>query len=578
MYDLSDTKIGISIEDLLSLQELKGTKIIAGESNRSNIIQRLTVMDSPYESSSWYSRGDLVLSSGYLLMDKKATQIRVIRALADKDISALGIKFGRFILNPNSIIINEANVLDLPVLHIPPYLRWADIIASVMGEITNKYSGLIGKYEQIRNTFLELILRGDTISLIAKTASKMTSYKQVFIFDDNLNVLAQFPETESKQRLEAKTYIEKTFADLIPSQNNIAPFNTTKELLLDKGLPYLTCVPPLVWNPSSKYAIQPFGTHLKEYGFILLKTCKQISLGWDERVVLEHSAFACTIECLRKKETISSEKRSRINFVDSLIAGFFKNKENAEIRAKYIGWSLPLKCCVLLFRVNNYNQYLINKDKINIQLIKDTIFNIIQKTIASYSGQALISEKNDDVLVILPLEETNKHRDLSSKENIIAKHCKEEAEKQLKNLKISIGIGTYHSPMQIKRSYDEAKQALFIGKALRGSSLVTHYNDIGLFQIINSSFDDFRLKNFVFTTLNDLILSDRDKNTQYLETLRAYLSCGMNKQKAAKLLYIHVNTLKYRIKKIERTLGCSLNDPERRLNIETALHLYQLID
>ncbi len=54
-------------------------------------------------------------------------------------------------------------------------------------------------------------------------------------------------------------------------------------------------------------------------------------------------------------------------------------------------------------------------------------------------------------------------------------------------------------------------------------------------------------------------------------TLKVYIDTGGNASLAAKLLYIHRNTMKYRLKKLEEALHCNLHDEETRLLIKIAL-------
>ena len=62
-----------------------------------------------------------------------------------------------------------------------------------------------------------------------------------------------------------------------------------------------------------------------------------------------------------------------------------------------------------------------------------------------------------------------------------------------------------------------------------------------------------------------------------LPTLNAYLAAGGNVVHAAARLYVHRNTLSYRLKKIEKLLGGSLTEPERRLELALAIYVRQAL-
>ena len=58
-----------------------------------------------------------------------------------------------------------------------------------------------------------------------------------------------------------------------------------------------------------------------------------------------------------------------------------------------------------------------------------------------------------------------------------------------------------------------------------------------------------------------------------LETLESYFACNGNTIKAAELLFVHRNTVKYRLGQAEAILGCSLSDAGVRLKVQLALYI-----
>jgi hypothetical protein len=71
------------------------------------------------------------------------------------------------------------------------------------------------------------------------------------------------------------------------------------------------------------------------------------------------------------------------------------------------------------------------------------------------------------------------------------------------------------------------------------------------------------------------ILKDKHAD-ELLQALEAYLESGAKIQVAAKRLFLHRNTLRYRLKRVERLLGVDLNDPQIRLSYQLALRAWRL--
>lgn len=92
-------------------------------------------------------------------------------------------------------------------------------------------------------------------------------------------------------------------------------------------------------------------------------------------------------------------------------------------------------------------------------------------------------------------------------------------------------------------------QALFIrGQILFPDKQVLYYSDLGVLALLDFGKED-EAKSIIAATLGDVA-----KDRELIESLHTYIMCGNNMQQAADELYIHVNTMKYRMKKIESML------------------------
>lgn len=63
-----------------------------------------------------------------------------------------------------------------------------------------------------------------------------------------------------------------------------------------------------------------------------------------------------------------------------------------------------------------------------------------------------------------------------------------------------------------------------------------------------------------------------------LDTLTAYLTSGENLKNTADFLYVHTNTLKYRLEKISRILECDLKNPDTRFRLRMAITVYRYLN
>ena len=76
--------------------------------------------------------------------------------------------------------------------------------------------------------------------------------------------------------------------------------------------------------------------------------------------------------------------------------------------------------------------------------------------------------------------------------------------------------------------------------------------------------------------LEKLVDYDRKNNTELVDTLRTYLDAGGNLQRTAERLFIHRNTLNYRLKRIREITETDINEPFTRMALEFAFVIHQL--
>ena len=63
---------------------------------------------------------------------------------------------------------------------------------------------------------------------------------------------------------------------------------------------------------------------------------------------------------------------------------------------------------------------------------------------------------------------------------------------------------------------------------------------------------------------------------ELLQTLEVYFANNGSLTQAADALYIHRNTLIYRLDRVAEIGGFNLDNPETRLAVELALHIYRM--
>lgn len=120
-----------------------------------------------------------------------------------------------------------------------------------------------------------------------------------------------------------------------------------------------------------------------------------------------------------------------------------------------------------------------------------------------------------------------------------------------------------------------AEEAATWSALMRGAHAVLSHRHIGLLRSIGAVVDDRRTELArTRAEIAGLALADAETGSALLETLRAHVECHGSAADAAKRLFIHRNTMRQRLDKLERELSTPLDSPEGWLVTRLALLMH----
>lgn len=132
---------------------------------------------------------------------------------------------------------------------------------------------------------------------------------------------------------------------------------------------------------------------------------------------------------------------------------------------------------------------------------------------------------------------------------------------QFKNQPIFAGIGRpYTSILKMSQSYLEALDVIHTAKFLGSPQQIFDYKKLGVFHYLEPISRHIKDRNGRNEELLILQKKDQESQTDLINTLEAYLSNNGRLKQTSDQLFIHINTLKYRIKQITELTGLDLDD------------------
>lgn len=173
-----------------------------------------------------------------------------------------------------------------------------------------------------------------------------------------------------------------------------------------------------------------------------------------------------------------------------------------------------------------------------------------------------VDEKN--IIIVKQIGENDDYNDLEKTAEVIVDMLNTEA-----MAKVHVAYGTIINDIkEVSRSYKEAKMALDVGKIFYGDQNVMAYSNLGIGRLI------YQLpmplcKMFIKEIFGETTPDQFDEET--LTTINKFFENNLNVSETSRQLYIHRNTLVYRLDKLQKSTGLDLRVFEDAITFKIAL-------
>lgn len=130
----------------------------------------------------------------------------------------------------------------------------------------------------------------------------------------------------------------------------------------------------------------------------------------------------------------------------------------------------------------------------------------------------------------------------------------------------------------LRRAFHEARCALEATRASNGHAPdVASHRDLGAFTLLLSITDDEALRTYADNLLRPIEEGEGDYGPELLRSLEAFIERNGQWERAARDLYCHRHTLRYRIRRVEELTGRDLGQAQDRIELWLALRARELV-
>lgn len=189
---------------------------------------------------------------------------------------------------------------------------------------------------------------------------------------------------------------------------------------------------------------------------------------------------------------------------------------------------------------------------------------MLKNLFSPQSGDFVTSVDEKNLIVIKQLEEKDGYEELEHVAGMILDMMNTEV---MVNGKIAYGT-IVQELKDVSKSYKEAKMALDVGKIFYAERDVVAYNTLGIGRLIYQLPINL-CKMFIEEIFGEKIPEELDEET--LNTINMFLENNLNVSETARQLYVHRNTLLYRLEKLQKVTNLDIRIFDDALTLKIAL-------
>ncbi|CQR47304.1 Purine catabolism regulatory protein [Paraliobacillus sp. PM-2] len=545
--------MSVSIDSVLHMKAFSDVKMIAGHKGINRKIQNVYVMEVP-DIFPYIDREGLLFTTLYPIVNDEEAMRSFIPKLAEKGLAGVAIKLGRYIKKVPEYMIEQANHYHLPIIILPEKANLSTLTNHILTTLLGMKTNMLEFRENISHQLHTLLLQGANMEKFVEYVSKITG-GSIVILDNSLNCVASsIPFNYDSLAINKENFYRVIDA---PHSNN----ETQDILKIDEK----------VYQTNQLY-IQSIAAGRKKLGYLVVlfdqnkETTEHIEIIIEQAIIL--LAFL-----LQTEQTIIEKERNYLDsFVRDIMNGRYQSQAEIIEKAKVFRWSFNFPNVIMLIKSNiddsskRLSSYYKILDSERIPRIISSIFDVpIQNCKVIYY--------NDELLCFISVAfETRLTERLKRAGNEIIASLKDYGE-----MGVSISDPIYQMN-QVKVAYDHALLVHHIYYSTqRSGSFVEFYRDLGLYKLFHLVNDQNSLKDYMNDKIGIVIDYDQQRDMDLLGTLFYLVKHKGNLQKTADDMYIHYNSLRYRVNKLKE-LGLTLDDGHAFTEIAVACKLYQYLN
>ncbi|UTI65534.1 PucR family transcriptional regulator ligand-binding domain-containing protein [Paraconexibacter antarcticus] len=484
----------------------------------------------------WLSGGELLLTTGLGLSTDEG-QRAFVEAVADHGLAGLGFGVGFAHERVPDAMLEAARERGFPILEIPYELPFIAVTEKAFTRLVNEQYAVLQRSIAAQERLQRIVLSERGLDAIVAAIAALVG-GTTFVFDGRGELQSSHTFRRAIEE-PVRRQIGQELADrarrgerrvFVPSDPDLGP----RALAL----------PILAADTSERGGVpQAWLVAVKDTG----------GLSELDRLVLHQAVTVVALELLRHRVADTTERRLAGDVLKALVAG---ETDGAELTRRLQPFGLGGEVTALVVQTTA-------PGGTSVAACEAAVSAALRDEAVS----GLVARADRLVVALMPGAEDEELFDLAQR--IVARVTAQSASPP------NAGVGRAVAAGLAREAYHEARcamEARLLGGELPASApAVATYRDLGSFQLLLSLQDSDALRLYCDSLLSPIEQGEGHYGGELMRSLEAFIECNGQWEAAARRLYCHRHTLRYRIRKIEELTGRDLGSARDRIEFWLAL-------
>ncbi len=504
-----------------------GLSLAAGKETGESPIRWVHITEL-LDPTPWMSGGELLLTTGIQLHGEEQ-QRAFVRMLVDHHLAGLGFGTGIEHDEIPAAVVAEADRLGFPLFDVPYEMPFIAITEKAFARLVNDQYEVLQRGIAVHRRLEQLVLEQRGLQEVARALSAAIG-GTIVMLDWHGEEMAS---ANFRRKLPDGTLDSiRAEAEERNASGRPVPFEPRHDDVSGRALALPVSAEPQGGPRAWIIAIRDTG-----------------GLGEFERLILQQAVTIVALDLMRSRVVRDTERRLAGDILAEVIAG---ELDQGELRGRLRPFGVGASAAVLVFSMAD----------------PEAAEATLEAVLVEAGIPALVASR-EGLLCAVVDGSTDAQAELARK-----------ARAALAREHGAVRAATSRpAPVEhLKRAFFEARYALEATAMLDGRAPeVSSWRDLGALQFLLSVQEDEALRLFRESVLGPIESGEGDYGGELLRSLEAFVEHNGQWEKAARELFCHRHTLRYRIRRVEQLTGRDLSSARDRIEFWLALKARELV-